>query len=69
MTPELILNNYSRDSELDAEDAYEECIEAIKDYARSMLAKQRLNMRLYAVQNKMNYRDAIENAPYPKDLQ
>lgn len=73
MTPEEILAFYETakahaTDNKDLKISRQQAIEAIKAYAREMLSKQRANMRLYACTNGRNYKDAIENAPYPKEL-
>jgi hypothetical protein len=65
MTPEEILNDYFRDSENDADDAYEIAVEAIKQYAKDMCDRQRRLCYLSGMIDNLE----IKNAPYPKELQ
>ena len=64
MTPEEILNDYFRDSENDADDAYEIAVEAIKQYAREMCAKQKLECYNGGMISTLE----IKTAPYPSEL-
>jgi hypothetical protein len=64
MTPEEILNDYFRNSENDAEDAYDQAIEAINQYAKDMCDRQR---RLCYLSGMIDVLE-IKTAPYPKEL-
>jgi hypothetical protein len=72
MTPEEILNDYFRNSENDAEDAYDQAIEAIKQYAKQMCDKQNeicLEEYMQAKDRSYNQiKNAISEASYPEEL-
>lgn len=67
MTPEEIMNEYYRDSPDNPEAAYDNIIEAIKQYAREMCDKQKekCGIRIYNETANDAHKIIIENVSYP----